>query len=225
MGGVFEFYNDWTSVSARSYSQVTISGGTFGDDLKASENSSITIYGTDFSIDGFSVGYGEIAVPSGILAGTLASGEMINNNFHTYEDASIVLAPEPAIEAAIDIDPDTLNLSSKGKWITCYICLPEDYDVADIDPNSVLLEYEIQPESFRLDEQQQVAIAKFSRSEVQGILDVGEVELTITGQLMDGTVFEGTDVIRVINKGSGKSEKTNPKQTQFKPNQTQFARG
>lgn len=29
----------------------------------------------------------------------------------------------------------------------------------------------------------------------------GEIELTITGRLTDGTVFEGTDVIRVINKG------------------------
>lgn len=95
-GGVFEFYNEWTSVSARSYSQVTISGGTFGDDLKASENSSITIYGTDFSIDSFSVGYGEITATSGILTGTLASGEIINNNFYIYDDATIVLVPEPA---------------------------------------------------------------------------------------------------------------------------------
>jgi hypothetical protein len=108
----------------------------------------------------------------------------------------------PPVPAEVDIDPDTLNLVSKGKWITCYISLPEGYDVADIDPNSVFLEDEIQSESLRLDEEQQVAIAKFNRKELQDILSVGDVELTITGQLTDGTIFEGTDVIKVLNKAS-----------------------
>lgn len=90
-GGFFENH-----ARAQDYSQIVISGGTFADELLAIDNSIITIYGTDFSIDGFSVGYGEIAVTSGILAGTLASGETINNNFHIYEDATIVLVPEPA---------------------------------------------------------------------------------------------------------------------------------
>lgn len=90
-GGFFENH-----ARAQDYSQIVISGGIFADELVAIENSIMTICGTDFSIDGFSVGYGEIAVPSGILAGTLASGETINNNFHIYEDATIVLVPEPA---------------------------------------------------------------------------------------------------------------------------------
>jgi len=114
---------------------------------------------------------------------------------------------EPAIEAAVDIDPDTLNLSSKGKWITCYIWLPEGYDVVDIDHNSVLLGGEIVPEWLWCDEEEQVVMARFNRSEVQGILDVGKVELTTTGELTDGTIFEGTDVIRVIDKGGGKAAK------------------
>jgi len=107
----------------------------------------------------------------------------------------------PPIPAEVRIVPRSINLTSKGKWITCYIQLPEDYEVADIEPGSVILEDEIQAESLRVDEQQQVAIVRFSRSEVQGILNVGEAELTITGQLTDGTVFEGTDVIKVTDKG------------------------
>jgi len=111
----------------------------------------------------------------------------------------------PSTPAEVDIDPDTLNLTSKGNWITSLIWLPEDYSVADIDPNSVFLEDEVRADLFRVDEEEQVAIAKFSRSEVQGILNLGWVELTVSGELTDGTVFEGTDVIRVIDKGGRKS--------------------
>jgi probable HAF family extracellular repeat protein len=116
-------------------------------------------------------------------------------------------AYEAPIFAEAEIEPDTLNLQSKGTWITVFIRLPEDYNVADIDPNSILLENEIEPERFWLTEDNQIAIAKFNREEVQNILSVGQIELTITGQLTDGTIFEGTDVIRVIDKGGGKSVK------------------
>ncbi|GAG81043.1 unnamed protein product [marine sediment metagenome] len=110
----------------------------------------------------------------------------------------------PAIPAEVRIVPRTINLASMGKWITCYIWLGEDYDVADIDPNSVLLEDEIQAQSFVVDEEEQIVIVRFSRSEVQGILNAGQVELTISGELSDGTRFEGTDTIRIIDKGRKK---------------------
>ncbi len=110
----------------------------------------------------------------------------------------------PPIPAEVKIVPRTINLTSMGKWITCYISLPEDYNVTDIDPNSILLEEEIQAQLFQVNEQEQVAIVRFSREELRAILDTGDVELTITGQLTDGTVFEGTDIIRVIDKGGKK---------------------
>ena len=114
-------------------------------------------------------------------------------------------AYEAPIFAEARILPQTINLASKGNWITAYIWLPEDYNVTDIDPNSILLEDEIKPTEFSVDEQQQVATARFTRHDVQPIFDLGEVELTITGQLNDGTVFEGTDTIKVIDK-AGKKE-------------------
>jgi hypothetical protein len=109
------------------------------------------------------------------------------------------------IQALVDIDPNTLNLNSKGKWIAAFIRLPEGYDAANIDPNSILLENEIESEQFQLSEDNQAAMAKFNQSEVQGILEAGEIELAITGQLTDGTLFEGADVIRVIDKGRRKN--------------------
>jgi len=110
----------------------------------------------------------------------------------------------PPVLAEVRIVPRTLNLSSEGKWITAFLWLPEDYEVGDIDPNSVVLEDEIGAESCRVDEQEQVAVAKFSRSEVQSTLsglEPGDVELAVSGELSDGSRFEGTDTIRVIDKG------------------------
>lgn len=111
----------------------------------------------------------------------------------------IISIPEPAIEATIDIDPDTLNLQSKGEWITCYIWLPEGYDVADIDPESILLNGQVAPDWGRVDETEQMLIVKFNRSEVQAIVEPGEVQLTVSGELTDGTKFEGADTITVID--------------------------
>ncbi len=109
-----------------------------------------------------------------------------------------------SIQAEARIIPRTINLASKGNWLTCYIWLPKQYDVADIDPNSIFLEDEIQPEQFSVDEHKQVATAIFDRKKVQGILNVGDIELTITCQLTDGTYFEATDIVRVTDKGGGK---------------------
>jgi hypothetical protein len=106
------------------------------------------------------------------------------------------------LDAAIDIDPDTLNLNSQGKWITAYIEPPEGYEVDDIDLESVALKkdgFEVGGEYGEF--QTNCAMVKFPRSDVQDILEPGDVELTITGKLIDGPVFEGTDVIRVIDKG------------------------
>jgi len=119
--------------------------------------------------------------------------------------------PEPAIEAVIDIDPDTLNLQSKGEWITCYIELAEGYDVDDIDVGTVMLNDQVQAESHPTEigdyDNDDISdlMVKFDRSAVQGILQVGdEVEITVTGELNDETPFEGIDTIRVIDKGGKK---------------------
>ena len=113
----------------------------------------------------------------------------------------------PPVPAKVRILPRTINLASKGKWIDAFIRLIENHNVVDIDPNSIFLEVEIKPKLFLLSEDQQIAIAKFDREEVQNILSIGEIELKITGWLVDGTVFEGRDIVRVIDRGGGKSTK------------------
>jgi hypothetical protein len=104
-----------------------------------------------------------------------------------------------SIAAVVDIDPDTINLKSKGKWITAYIGLPEPYDAGDIDLDTIVLkkdEFEVGAEYGEF-ESGRVKV-KFPRAAVQSVLEPGEVELTVLGELEDGTPFEGTDTVRVI---------------------------
>ena len=117
-----------------------------------------------------------------------------------------VATVEPmSIEATIDIHPDTLNVSSKGKWITCYIWLPQGYDVANVKQGSLQLNGAIDAAWSWIDEDEQILMGKFPRREVQALLVElglsGNVELVVTGEMIDGRPFEGTDTIRIIDKG------------------------
>jgi hypothetical protein len=117
----------------------------------------------------------------------------------------------PQLAAQVRISPNTLNLRSKGKWLTCYILLPQDCNAADIDPNSILLEDEIPPD--RVVSYGRLAMAKFSRPALQQLLSdlqtPAEVELLVSGRLTDGTIFEGADTIRVIGKGHLRGRRVN----------------
>ena len=50
------------------------------------------------------------------------------------------------VNASVDIDPDTINLKSKGKWITAWIEIPS-YDVSKINISSVYLNGIVQAEN------------------------------------------------------------------------------
>jgi hypothetical protein len=116
--------------------------------------------------------------------------------------------------AAIDIKPEVLNLKSRGRWVTCYIELPNPHSVEDIDRSSVRIE--------RIDDQVLVPaietegpsgigdydddsipdlMVKFSRQELIGRLQdsYGAVTILIAGELNGGKDFEGTDSLRVID--------------------------
>ena len=116
----------------------------------------------------------------------------------------IRIAPEE-MSAEIDIDPDILNLKSKGRWITAYIELPEDYNASDIDISTVVLNGEIPAElhpteigDYDTDGIIDLMV-KFDRASIIELLDTGEVTLTITGEV-NGTPFEGNDTIKVIDE-------------------------
>jgi hypothetical protein len=115
------------------------------------------------------------------------------------------------LPATIDIDPNTLELKSEGEKVSCYIELPEGFEVGDIDVSTILLEDTIpaELEPFKIGDHDLDGIpdlmVKFDRQDLIdylisiGVQDGDEVELTVTGALYDGASFEGSSTIRVIN--------------------------
>ncbi len=144
--------------------------------------------------------------PSAITNSPLAEGENIltlnaaspgisqpnDPYFHFFWKLEI-----PVVEATIRIEPETLNLKSKGVF-TAFIMLPEGYDGSDIDINTVECEG---ASAVRGNIVGKTLIVKFNREDLVGLLPGEEVPLTITGSLANGMLFSGTDKIRLIMKG------------------------
>ncbi len=108
------------------------------------------------------------------------------------------------VEATVRITPRTLNLESKGKWVNCAIQLPEGYTVDQIDCESVKLLGSVLAQECDISDDYTKLVVKFSRTQVQTILDGPErfAEVIVNGVLNDGTMFSGTDVIRLVNNKS-----------------------
>ena len=128
-------------------------------------------------------------------------------NFNSEYVTVIEGFPVPlVVTASVDIEPDTFNLRSKGKWITANIELAEGYNPRDIDVSTIMLndtvpvDSEAPTEIGDYDEDGVPdLVVKLDRQEVIALLSVGEITLTITGEV-DHTPFEGSDTIHVIGK-------------------------
>ncbi len=115
-----------------------------------------------------------------------------------------LVIPAPSINADIDINPDKLNLKSRGRWITCYIELPDEYSVENIIVASILLNGMIPADPYHtaiVDHNSNGIydlMVKFSRQDlINSFNQVGPIDLFVTGELTDYTLFEGTDTITV----------------------------
>jgi len=141
-------------------------------------------------------GYSSLFVAE-LPAGTHTFGEQHDGVIRNMYGIVAVPMEITVIPAAIDIKPDVLNLRSNGRWITCFLWLPEEYDLFDVDPASLRLEGILEVDWVVIDELENMMVIKFLRDELLDILLPGERTLTLTGQLFDGTIFEGSDIIMV----------------------------
>jgi hypothetical protein len=202
------------SLSARgSFGTVNMTGGTT-EYLRAGESGTINLHGGivsqylnawDFATV-YIYGYGfDYDSNGGNWNGGQLTGFYLDDRPFTIDlyssETYLHIDLISAVEVEIGIHPETVNPASKGKWISCKIWLPEDYNVADVNSETVFLEDEIPAEWIWFNERQNVVMAKFARSQLKEILEPGEVELTVSGYLMDGIYFVGADTVKVIGKG------------------------
>jgi len=130
-----------------------------------------------------------------IYGGPRLSGKRIDIGADEYKQA---------IQAVVQLEPKTLNLSSNGNWINCSITLPDNYDIDQIDTATIFMERIIAPAWSNTDTLAKKLMVKFDRSQVQQALRAADspASLNVTGSLKDGTVFEGSDTIRLLDKVS-----------------------
>jgi hypothetical protein len=121
--------------------------------------------------------------------------------------------------AQVDINPENLNLRSKGEWITTYIEIAESFDMHNVDVSSIMLNGTIPvassaPVTIGDNDNDGIPdlMVKIDRATVESWIyntkgiRYGNVALTITGELLDGTIFKGTDVIFVNYAGDANND-------------------
>ncbi len=113
------------------------------------------------------------------------------------------------IEAVVDMKPERLNLKSRGKYVTAFIELPDGYNVNDIAVRSVVISgigRDVIDPPIRRTGPWRIGnydgdgagdlMVKFSRKKLIKLLKTNDRRITISGTLLNGTSFTGTDKIR-----------------------------
>jgi hypothetical protein len=111
------------------------------------------------------------------------------------------------IEAYVSFQSKTINLNSNGKFIA-NIKLPSTHNIEDIVCETVVCEGAV---AIDCDEKKNKLKVKFNISDLEVGLDLKtsesqSVEFTITGELSDGTKFEGSDTVKVKGSKKGKND-------------------
>lgn len=107
---------------------------------------------------------------------------------------------EKVIPVKVRIAPKTLNLGSRGA-LSAMIEISKGFGVSIADIDTATIELQGAPAGRTLIAANKFLIAIFNTQDLE-IEDFNEeFELKLTGELNDGTKFEGTDTVRIISRG------------------------
>gem|GEM_PF-1891342 len=145
-------------------------------------------------------------VTSGVFVVNVTAASHANPNANQTVTTTTTVSPlQTTINAVVRIEPQTLNLKSKGKF-TAFISLPGGFNVSDIISGSVMCEGAPAISSEFSGENGGTLIVKFNREDLVDIPIGNAVVITVTGNISTQATtldFQGNDTVRVINKGKG----------------------
>ena len=112
------------------------------------------------------------------------------------------------MEVEVKVTPRMLNCASKGKWVKTHIVLPEGYWPEDIDVNTPAMAEPMGVESEYIkvfDNGKgkfgvEIGFDREAFCAVEPESEDGYLEVKVTGWLLTGQRFEGTDTIKVVNQ-------------------------
>jgi hypothetical protein len=143
-----------------------------------------------YSVTGFDV--------YGYDTGLIAFGD-IDAESGTLVDLAELVDETDHVGATMEMVDSTIT--TKTKWITCNLWLPPGGSITDIDLNSIQLNGDISPVRVSVRTKRQMLVAKFAASDLGLAPSPDPYLLTISGNLIGGTSFSGSDEVNVVNKG------------------------
>lgn len=138
-----------------------------------------------------------------INTNTLSTTRTIPMGSGTWE----IMLIRKAVNAMIDINPDTLNIQSRGQYITCYIELPNSLNPSNIKIETIKLNQILSVDSKHVEIGDynhngiQDLMVKFDRKKAIDIFSSNAgttVKVKVSGTLNTGQIFEGTDTVKLL---------------------------
>ncbi|MEN6423834.1 MAG: hypothetical protein ABFE13_00615 [Phycisphaerales bacterium] len=156
------------------------------------------------------------------LMSTANAVEGYNAEYAVFWDNFAFFEAPVAISASVRLFPDTLTISCndrwnrcQSRWVACFIELGEGYDATQINGSTVHLNdipAYMGREWWARSQANWMNIADtdwdgilervvmFERADIEAIVAAPETAVTVYGELLDGTMFQGTAVIKVIDR-------------------------
>ncbi|MBI2555861.1 MAG: hypothetical protein HY607_00350 [Planctomycetes bacterium] len=147
-----------------------------------------------------------ILVPGGIISESTTGATPTPTVTASPTPGASPTSSPAVIEAEVSIKPETFNLNSKGNF-KAFITLPSPYSVNNIDVNTVECEG-AQAIDGKVDKNRFIATFRVQDLDLGFDIKVHKgrddkkvkVELTVSGELNDGTKFEGSDEVSIKGK-------------------------
>ena len=125
----------------------------------------------------------------------------MRNVFATVCPWMIVLAlfagKAVADEIDVKVSPHTINLASKGAWITVHVAVP--YNLVDRDHLELCVDGNPVAVAWSKADDRGDFVAKLNIQAVKDLVAPPTATFTVDGIARDGTVFFGSDTVKVVN--------------------------